>query len=54
MRVEIDLTTDRVLRANPFMERNLIGSIIVVGIEDGVPEDYNIQTYDYIPTVAGV
>jgi hypothetical protein len=54
MRVEIDLTTDTILRFNPFMERNLIGSIIVVGIEDGVPEDYNIQTYDYIPTVAGV
>jgi hypothetical protein len=54
MRVEIDLTTDRVLRANPFMERDLVGSIIVVGFEDGVPENFQIGGYDYIPAISGV
>ena len=54
MRVEIDLTTDTVLRFNRFMERNLVGNLIVVGAEDGVPEDYSLELYDYIASTPSV
>ena len=54
MKVEIDLNTDQITRFSTFLERNLTPPLIIVGVEDGVPADYDISRYHYIPTVAGV
>lgn len=53
MKVEIDLTTDQITRFSTFLERNLTPPLIIVGVEDGVPADYDISLYDYIAVVAG-
>ena len=53
IKVEIDLTTDQITRFSTFLERNLTPPLIIVGVEDGVPADYDINLYDYIPVVAG-
>jgi hypothetical protein len=53
IRVEIDLLINQVTRYSNLLERSNVGNIIVVGTEDGVPEDYDINRYDYIPVVPG-
>ena len=53
MKVEINLETNQITRFSTFLERNLTPPLIIVGVEDGVPGDYDINRYDYVPVVLG-
>jgi hypothetical protein len=54
IKVEINLETDQITRFSIFLTRNLDPPLIIVGVEDGVPADYDINTYDYIASTPGV
>ena len=53
MFIRINLNTDTIVNWSVFpMESNEFGTVF--GLSDGVPADFSLELYDYIPTVAGV
>ena len=53
MFIRINLNTDSIVNWSVFpMESNEFGTVF--GLSDGVPADFSLELYDYIPTVTGV